>query len=63
MDSFLRDSVDLAGFAGGAIAGDAHFFEDASSPAKIKAYLDSNQVEHGKIIVSSTETKMSHAIA
>ena len=44
MDSFLREGVDLAGFASQAIAGDAHFFEDALSPAKIKSHLDSNQV-------------------
>ncbi len=28
----------------GASSGDAHFFEDASSPSKIRSFLDSNQV-------------------
>ena len=38
MESFLRDGVrpDL-----NTIAGDAHFFEDATTPAKVRAYLDS----------------------
>jgi hypothetical protein len=43
MDTFLKEGVDLAGFASQAIAGDAHFFEDALSPAKIRNHLESNQ--------------------
>jgi hypothetical protein len=44
MESFLRDGVDLKGMSGRAIAGDAHFFEDSTSPAKVRQYLDSKKV-------------------
>lgn len=30
--------------SGRTIAGDAHFFEDATTPAKVRAYLDSAKV-------------------
>ena len=30
--------------SGRTIAGDAHFFEDATTPAKVRAYLDSTKV-------------------
>jgi hypothetical protein len=36
--------VDLQGMSGRTIAGDAHFFEDATTPAKVRAYLDSTKV-------------------
>ena len=38
--------VDLQGMSGRTIAGDAHFFEDATTPAKVRAYLDSAKVNH-----------------
>lgn len=41
MENFLREGVDLQGIGGRTIAGDAHFFEDATTPAKVRAYLDS----------------------
>jgi hypothetical protein len=44
MEAFLRDNVDLQAISGKALAGDAHFFEDVTTPAKIKQYLDSFQV-------------------
>jgi hypothetical protein len=43
MESFLREGVDIPGMSSRA-AGDAHFFEDATSPAKVRAYLDSIKV-------------------
>ena len=36
--------VDLQGISGRTIAGDAHFFEDATTPSKVRAYLDSTKV-------------------
>jgi hypothetical protein len=44
MESFLREGVDLQGMSGRTIAGDAHFFEDATTPTKVRAYLDSAKV-------------------
>ena len=44
MDSILRDGVDLQALSGKAFAGDAYFFEEATTPAKIKEYLDSSKV-------------------
>ena len=44
MESFLREGVDMQGITGRTIAGDAHFFEDATTPAKVRAYLDSTKV-------------------
>jgi hypothetical protein len=42
---FISSSgVDLQGMTGKTIAGDAHFFEDATTPAKVRAYLDSPKV-------------------
>ena len=38
------EGVDLQGMSGRTIAGDAHFFEDATTPAKVRAYLDSPKV-------------------
>lgn len=44
-DFFERQlGVDLQGISGRTIAGDAHFFEDATTPAKVRAYLDSTKV-------------------
>jgi len=47
MESFLRDGVDLRRISGGqsiTIAGDAHFFDDATSPEKLRHYLESLKV-------------------
>jgi hypothetical protein len=44
MDSFLREGVDLQAISNQTIAGDAHFFEDSTTPAKIRQYLDSSKV-------------------
>lgn len=44
MEAFLRDNVDLQAISGKALAGDAHFFEDVTTPAKIRSYLDSFKV-------------------
>ena len=44
MENFLREGVDLQGMSGRTIAGDAHFFDDATTPAKVRAYLDSGKV-------------------
>lgn len=46
MENFLRDGVDLNMISQTAMStvGDAHFFEDATPPVKIRQYLDSNQV-------------------
>ena len=47
MESFLRDGVDLRRISGGqsiTIAGDAHFFDDATSPEKVRHYLESLKV-------------------
>ncbi len=41
---FLRDGVDLQAISGRALAGDAHLFEEATTPAKIRQYLDSTKV-------------------
>eukprot|EP01041_Mallomonas_annulata_P006874 gene6874-13937_t len=43
MENFLRDSVDLRGISNRTIAGDAHFFDDATSPDKIRQYLESTK--------------------
>jgi hypothetical protein len=42
---FLRDGVDLQAIGGRALAGDAHLFEEATTPAKIRNYLDSTKVQ------------------
>jgi hypothetical protein len=45
MESFLRNGVDLQNMYNiKNFAGDAHFFEDTTTPAKVKEYLDSFQV-------------------
>jgi hypothetical protein len=46
MENFLRDGVDLNMISATAISsvGDAHFFEDATPPIKIRQFLDSNKV-------------------
>eukprot|EP01038_Epipyxis_sp_PR26KG_P016913 gene16913-23210_t len=41
MENFLRDGVDLQVLSGRSIGGDAHFFEDTTTPAKVRGYLDS----------------------
>lgn len=41
---FLRDGVDLQAISGRALAGDAHLFEEATTPAKIRQCLDSTKV-------------------
>ncbi len=42
----LRDGVDLQAIGGRtlAVGGDAHLFEEAATPAKIRTCLDSNKV-------------------
>ncbi len=45
MDKFLRDGVDLQVMSS-TIAGDAHFFDDATTPGKVRQYLDSSKVLH-----------------
>lgn len=45
MENFLREGVDIQGMSGRAMAGgDAHFFEDSTSPNKVRQYLDSIKV-------------------
>ena len=48
MENFLRDGVSRIGstmnISSGVIAGEAHFFEDATTPAKVRQLLDSNKV-------------------
>ena len=36
--------MDFQAISGRAIAGDAHFFDDATSPAKVRQFLDSSKV-------------------
>mmetsp|Transcript_7924 Transcript_7924/g.17269 ORF Transcript_7924/g.17269 Transcript_7924/m.17269 type:complete len:1163 (-) Transcript_7924:567-4055(-) len=47
MDSFLRNGINLQSMYSGkgipGIAGDAHFFEDITTPAKVRQNLDSSQ--------------------
>lgn len=45
MNNLLSEGVDLHSLSGRALAGDAHFFEDSTGPAKIKEYLDSPKVD------------------
>ena len=47
MENFLREGVDLSGlgiYRGRTIAGDAHFFDDATTPSMIRNYLASTKV-------------------
>ena len=45
MENLLRNGVDLQGmYNAKTINGDAHFFEDVTTPAKVRQYLDSFQV-------------------
>lgn len=44
MDSFLREGVDLRDISNKAIGSDGHFFDDTDSPAKLKLYLESQNV-------------------
>jgi hypothetical protein len=44
MDTLLRDGVDLGALTGSSFIGDAYFFEETTSPAKIREYLDSFKV-------------------
>jgi hypothetical protein len=46
MENFLRDGVDLQVMSSGTIAGDAHFFDDATTPSKVRQYLDSSKVNN-----------------
>ena len=45
---FLRDKMEVVGThamsSGGVLAGDSHFFDDATTPAKVRQYLDSSKV-------------------
>lgn len=41
MSSFLSKGVDLKAFSGHGISGDAHFFEDISTPEKVSQQLES----------------------
>lgn len=36
--------MDFQSIGSRALAGDAHFFEDSTSPAKVRSYLESNKV-------------------
>ncbi len=46
MENLLRNGVDLQGmYNAKTINGDAHFFEDVTTPAKVRQYLDSFQVD------------------
>jgi hypothetical protein len=58
MENFLREGVDLQGISG-RVAGDAHFFEDATSPAKVRAYLDSIKVCWSELFVVSVSNLFS----
>jgi len=51
MEAFLREGMDfqamsstLSDMTSRSISGDAHFFEDTTSPAKVREYLDSAKV-------------------
>ena len=45
MENLLRNGVDLQSmYNAKTINGDAHFFEDVTTPAKVRQYLDSFQV-------------------
>ena len=37
-------NMNFQGIDPASIAGDAHFFEDTTSPAKVRQYLDSSKV-------------------
>lgn len=50
MENFLRDGVDMQVLSSGTIAGEAHFFDDATTPSKVRSYLDSSKVEFFSII-------------
>jgi hypothetical protein len=52
MDTLLRDGVDLGALTGSSFIGDAYFFEETTSPAKIREYLDSFKVSFSKSIYS-----------
>jgi hypothetical protein len=52
MENFLRDgTVDLRGISNRAIAGDAHFFDDSTSPEKIHSFLESSKVKLARIML------------
>jgi hypothetical protein len=45
MEKILRNGVDLQSmYNGKSFNGDAHYFEDVTTPASVKTYLDSFQV-------------------
>lgn len=45
MEKILRNGVDFQGiYQGKSFNGDAHFFEDVTTPAKVREYLDSFKV-------------------
>jgi hypothetical protein len=52
MENILRNGVDLQGMyqGGKSFVGDAHYFEDVTTPAKVREYLDSFKVDVNSII-------------
>ena len=50
MTNFLRDGVDLQALSGTTINGDAHYFDDNTSPAKVRQNLDSIKVRNMLIL-------------
>ena len=44
MENFFREGVDLHGMGARAIGGDAHFFDDSTTPSRVRQYLDSVKV-------------------
>ena len=45
---YIRDKMEgvAANHGTGVLAGDAHFFDDATTPAKVRQYLDSSKVRN-----------------
>jgi hypothetical protein len=51
MEKILRNSVDLQSmYNGKSFNGDAHYFEDITTPASVRTYLDSFQVCYGWLV-------------
>lgn len=48
MDGLLRDGVDLQALSGGSLIGDSYFFEETTTPGKIREYLDSFKVRSSR---------------
>ena len=44
--SIFHHKMDFQAIGARALAGDAHFFEDSTSPAKVRSYLESSKVIH-----------------